>query len=77
MATVVIENDRLTAGSPPHVCVKTGTETDMFISVEMTYLPNWTFLMLFTGIVPSFVAVMFARRTVIARLPVTELALAT
>jgi hypothetical protein len=52
--------------------VKTGEPADGIVSVTFSMLPSWTFLLLFAGIFPFFIALVFANEQIVTQLPIHQ-----
>jgi hypothetical protein len=72
MTDALVSREQLWYGRFPRVCVKTGVAADRTVVVNFERVPPWTFLLLFAGILPFFVAAVFLRERVHGRVPVTE-----
>jgi hypothetical protein len=70
MATARMSRERLCEGDLPRICVKTGAPADGLVEVECSTLPAWTYLLLLGGIVPFFIALIFASETIRGQVPV-------
>jgi hypothetical protein len=71
VADALVSRERLFYGDLPEVCAKTGEPTSAVVSTTFERLPPWTFLLLFAGIFPFFIAVLFVREKVKAKVPMT------
>ncbi len=72
MAEALVGREPLWYGELPTICVKTGEPADRTIVARFEWVPPWTFLLLFAGVVPFFIALVFVRETTKGRLPVTD-----
>lgn len=71
MVAVLVSREDYWYGDLPPICVKTGEPAQQTIATSSEHIPPWTFLLLFAGILPFFIALLFARETVSGRVPVT------
>jgi MFS family permease len=74
MAKALVSRERLWYGDLPPICVKTGQPAVGTVSVRFDRLPPWTFLLLFAGILPFFIAAVFVRERIDGQVPVTAAA---
>ena len=72
MADALVSRERLFYGELPEVCAKTGQPTSALVSTTFERVPPWTFLLLFAGIFPFFIALLFVREKVKAKVPMTR-----
>ena len=70
VATARVSRERLYEGDLPRSCVKTGAPADGTVSVRFSSLPPWMFLLLLAGVLPFFIALMFAREQIRGQVPV-------
>jgi hypothetical protein len=71
MAEALVSRERLFYGDLPQVCVKTGAPAAGLVATTFERMPPWTFLLLFAGIFPFFVAALFSREQVKGQVPIT------
>jgi hypothetical protein len=72
MSTVTVSRLKLEDGDLPPVCIKTGTRPDGTVDVRFSSLPSWTYLLLFAGVFPFLIALVFANEVVRGQVPIRE-----
>lgn len=75
MTEALIGREQLWYGDLPGLCIKTGRPAEGDVRAVFAYLPPWTYLLLFAGILPFFIALLFVPERIAGRVPISRAAL--